>query len=226
MEASIGDLPCEIIKAKKRSVTCITAGSGRKQKLDVRMTFDHGKARILDRKRYEYVEDPRIEFAYSGNTGQTKIPKGIPSGGINITVVGTHFDYIQEPEIYVLHDGARYSAPCHVSSNTQMYCKSPNVQSLTNSEWINRENPEPIRLDYGFIMDNVKGVQNLSNHLKVSKFVYVYPDPEFSKFDDPNGVKLYKSDYLTLNGKNLNRASKAELQRRIFFGGGPLILDP
>merc|ERR1719347_2219345 len=89
-----------------------------------------------------------------------------------------------------------------------MYCTSPTVETLDNSQWINRENPEPIRLDYGFIMDNVKGVQNLSNHLKVSKFVYVYPDPEFSKFGDPNGVKLYKSDYLTLNGKNLNRASK------------------
>ena len=208
VEASIGDLPCAIIKAKKKSVTCITTGSDRKQKLDVRMIFDHGKARVLDRKRYEYVEDPRIEFAFSGNTGQSKIPKGIPSGGINITVVGTHFDYIQDPEIYVLHDGGQFKAPCSVSSNRQMYCKSPAVDSLTNSEWTNRENPEPIRLDYGFIMDDVKGVQNLSSHLKVSKYVYVYPDPEFSKFEDPNGVKLYKSDYLTLNGKNLNRASK------------------
>merc|ERR1719210_2191399 len=57
-------------------------------------------------------------------------------------------------------------------------------------------------------MDEVKGVQNLSHTLKVSKYVYVYPDPEFSKFEDPDGIKLYKSDYLTLNGKNLNRASK------------------
>ena len=162
----------------------------------------------MTRKRYEYVENLKIEFAYSGNTGQTKIPKGIPSGGINITVVGTHFDYIQDPEIYVLHDGSSYTAPCYVSSNDKMHCKSPTVDSLDNSEWGARENPEPIRLDYGFIMDDVKGVQNLSNHLKVSRFVYVYPDPEFSKFEDPDGIKLYKSDYLTLNGKNLNRASK------------------
>ena len=53
VEASIGDLPCEIIKAKKRTVTCITAGSGRKQKLDVKMMFDHGKAWVLQRKQYE-----------------------------------------------------------------------------------------------------------------------------------------------------------------------------
>ena len=53
VEASIGDLPCKIIKAKKKAVTCITAGSYRKQKLDVKMMFDHGKARVLERKRYE-----------------------------------------------------------------------------------------------------------------------------------------------------------------------------
>ena len=27
-------------------------------------------------------------------------------------------------------------------------------------------------------------------------------------FQEPDGIKSYKSDYLTLNGKNLNRASK------------------
>ena len=103
---------------------------------------------------------------------------------------------------------SRNAMSCISHSNDKMHCKSPTVDSLDNSEWGTRENPEPIRLDYGFIMDDVKGVQNLSNHLKVSRFVYVYPDPEFSKFEDPNGIKLYKSDYLTLNGKNLNRASK------------------
>ena len=68
-------------------------------------------------------------------------------------------------------------------------------------------NPTTLRLDYGFIMDNVESVQNLSKH-KTPK-VYMFPDPEFNRFADPGGVKVYKSDYLTLDGNNLNRAAKS-----------------
>ena len=210
VEATIGDLPCRITKARKNHAICITSGSSRTDKYDVKMIFDHGKARVLEKKRFEYVEDPRIEYAFSGNTGQAKIPKGIPSGGINITVRGTNFEYIQEPKMYVLHDGTRYVGPCRVASNRVMHCQSPSVSTLTNAAWKNRETPEPKRLDYGFIMDNVARVQNLSRQLKgsPSQYVYFYPDPEFIPFQDDGQVKLYKSDYLTLDGKNLNRASK------------------
>ena len=45
---------------------CITSKSSRPQKLDVSMQFDHGKPRVLERKRFEYVQDPTIELAYSG----------------------------------------------------------------------------------------------------------------------------------------------------------------
>jgi len=52
-------------------------------------------------------------------------------------------------------------------------------------------------------MDDVKRVQNLSKVLKTH--LMLFPDPEFKPFDEPDSVKYYKSDYLTLNGKNLNR---------------------
>ena len=217
LEAYIGTLPCEIVKAKRKQAVCITSKSPRLQKLDVKMHFDHGKARVLERKRFEYVDDPTIEFSFSGNTGQAKIPKGIPSGGINITVVGTNFEYIQEPQMYILHEGQRYLGTCRVASNTLMFCQSPSVDSVAASHWLNPENPEPLRLDYGFVMDNVERVQNLSTHLKVSPYVYLFPDPEFSRFPDPGGVKVYKSDYLTLDGKNLNRAAR-ESDMRVQIG--------
>ena len=44
----------------------MTSKSPRLQKLDVKMHFDHGKARVLERKRFEYVADPTIEFSFSG----------------------------------------------------------------------------------------------------------------------------------------------------------------
>jgi len=49
--------------------------------------------------------------------------------------------------------------------------------------------------------------------------VLLYPDPEFNSFDEENGVKFYKSDYLTLNGRNLNRASK-ETDMKVAIGAG------
>lgn len=204
VEATIGDLPCRIVKTRKNHAICITAGSRQLQKLDVKMTFDHGKARVLSKKRFEYVEDPRIEFAFSGNTGQAKIPKGIPSGGINITVRGHNFEYIQEPAMYVLHQGHKFEGPCSVAGNTVMHCLSPAVDSLSNSAWTNRETPEPIRLDYGFIMDDVARVQNLSTQLSVSQYVYFYPDPEFLPFQDPGQVGVSLS---TFERRNLHQFS-------------------
>lgn len=58
-------------------------------------------------------------------------------------------------------------------------------------------------------MDDVKRVQNLSKVLKTH--LMLFPDPEFKPFDEPDGVKYYKSDYLTLNGKNLNRYCRYKL---------------
>ena len=98
----------------------------------------------------------------------------------------------------------RYSGPCHVLNNKKMFCLSPKID--TPVTWRSNDNPEPHRLDFGFVMDNVKRVQNLSRVLK--SYVHIYPDPEFEVFQELDGIKYYKSDYLTLNGKNLNLASK------------------
>jgi len=217
LEAFIGDLPCKIVRTRRKAAICITSRSPRLQKLDVKMMFDHGKPRV-HAKRYEYVADPTIEYSYSGNTGQAKIPKGIPSGGINITVVGTNFNYIQDPAIYVLHNNSRHTGTCKVATNTLMYCQSPAVSSITRTDWFNLKNPAPIRLDYGFIMDDVERVQNLSSQgIKDSQKVYIFPDPEFNTFPDEDRIKVYKSDYLTLDGQNLNRASK-ETDVRVRIG--------
>ena len=65
--------------------------------------------------------------------------------------------------------------PFQVATNTLMHCQSPAVDSIGAEEWSSAvKNPDPIRLDYGFIMDNVEGVQNLSRHLKGRKTIYFY----------------------------------------------------
>lgn len=52
-------------------------------------------------------------------------------------------------------------------------------------------------------MDDVPSVRNLSHSPNFPKFL-LYPDPVYEKFDEE--VKYYKSDYLTINGINLDRA--------------------
>ena len=64
-------------------------------------------AKALEGRKYEYVEDPLIEFAESGNTAARKFPKGIPSGGINVTVVGLNFNFIQDPTMYIVYQEKR-----------------------------------------------------------------------------------------------------------------------
>ena len=66
LEAFIGDLPCKIVRTRRKAAICITSRSPRLQKLDVKMMFDHGKPRV-HAKRYEYVADPTIEYSYSGD---------------------------------------------------------------------------------------------------------------------------------------------------------------
>ena len=91
-------------------------------KQDVRMVFDKG-SRILVGKKYEYVEDPKIDYAESGNSASVnKVPKGIVSGGINITVVGLNFNYIQDPKMYIEFQGERFHGPCEVSKGLVNYC--------------------------------------------------------------------------------------------------------
>ena len=221
IRAFIGDSPCRIVETRSDKAICITSASTSLTKKNVRMTFDKG-TRELNNRMYEYVEDPKIDYADSGNagSGSAKVPKGIPSGGINITVVGDNFNYIQDPKIYVVYQGERYLGPCQVVDTRKMYCSSPEISAPV--AWRSTDNPEPLKLDFGFVMDDVARVQNLSKLLNAH--VQLYPDPEFKKFDeDPNSdgtdIKYYKSDYLTLNGRNLNKASKdGDMKVRIGSG--------
>jgi hypothetical protein len=48
---------------------------------------------------------------------QDKPLRGIPAGGINVTVEGRNFDVIQEPMIYVVYNGTSYLS---VRKNTSL----------------------------------------------------------------------------------------------------------
>jgi len=190
-------LACTITATNATHAVCRTSASESLRTGELRMRFDNGTRRFT-RQMYRYVDDPTILSAESGVVTQDKVPKGIPNGGIIITVMGTNLHYIQNPRMYVSYGGVVASNSCVVLSESRMECRSP---SVAHADTISPETP--VRLDYGFLMDDVPSVQNLSLRAGFSHFL-LYPDPVYDKFDEE--VKYYKSDYLTINGANLDRA--------------------
>lgn len=201
-EAFVGGLPCRVVSRAMNRAVCITSASKNTTSETVRIKFDNG-LRVFEDYKFLYVEDPGINVVESGPTGQRGIPKGIPRGGITVTVKGTNLNAVENPFMYVQVDGSEYNSTCTVESAIEMKCKSPAVPTHK----LNFSSDESIELDYGFKMDHVDQVQNLSNQLRFSKF-QMYPDPIYFPFVEKNGIKYYKSDYLTINGVNLDRASQ------------------
>lgn len=103
IQAFLGDLPCRILSTDQNKALCITSASESTSKKKLRMKFDKGD-RYLENLVFEYVEDPVIESAESGVASQIKVPKGIPAGGIKISVTGRNLAYIQKPQMYVFYE--------------------------------------------------------------------------------------------------------------------------
>lgn len=142
---------------------------------------------------------------------------GIPAGGIKITVVGNQFEAIQQPNMYVYFEGKTYLSECRVVTNTEMTCYSPTIDDQDNSDQLKNLNADtPAFLEYGFKMDDVVEVRNLSNKDNHHPFEF-YPNPVYLKFEE--NVKYFKSEYLTINGRNLDRACR-ESDIMVMVGNG------
>ncbi|XP_070491742.1 plexin-A4 [Chironomus tepperi] len=250
IRASINGLRCEILSTDVKDAFCRTSPSTQHTKGFIKMEFDSGE-RQLNSVQFEYVNDPTISVATSGINNEL-FPKGIPSGGIKITVIGKNFKSIQMPSMYVYYRDRMFSSPCVIISDIEMHCDSPMIE-MDVPNMMNGDSPQtlqlsdvrrykrspytlrlsdfsplsdsyalalsaeplagdilgkwltgdhPLHLEYGFQMDDVIATQNLS---KTNQPFQLYPDPIYYKF---NEKKYYNSEYLTINGKNLDRACK------------------
>ncbi|XP_057324219.1 plexin-A4 [Microplitis mediator] len=197
IKVMIDELPCFVISTDSNETLCMTSASDINRNGTLLITFD-GRNRTYN-GFFEYVDDPTIKGVGSGVAGQMKIPKGIPAGGIKMSVSGKNLGYIQNPQMYVYYDDKMFVSHCDVLSQTSMECCSPTIEV---PEHVVLDAEKPMMLEYGFRMDNVTGVQNLSRVLQNS--FLLYPNPIYDKFDEE--VKYYKSDYLTINGQHLDRA--------------------
>lgn len=213
-EVNVGSFPCIIISRTTEKAECITTKAERAEGLRVSIRFDNGEQTFHDYS-FLYVEDPEVDIVTSVHTSPSHLarvgsshlppPKGIPAGGITIHVRGKNFISIQQPRFYVLLDGIKYNSTCVVENATEITCLSPYVpdERLAPSRL---SHEEPVELDYGFWMDNVDSVHNLATRRNNPLPMFLmYSDPEYKPF--PEKIKFYHSDYLTINGSNLDRAS-------------------
>ncbi|KAF5306013.1 hypothetical protein FQR65_LT07506 [Abscondita terminalis] len=198
IQAFINDLPCKILSTDQKQALCMTSASEEPIAGKLRMKFDKGD-RDFEKELFHYVEDPIIESAESGVASQIKVPKGIPAGGIRITVSGKNLAYIQNPQMYVYYEQKMFFSQCVVQNNSSMLCDSPKIEADESK----LDADMPLKLEYGFKMDNVSGVLNLTMKNGFPHFL-LYPNPDFEPFDKE--VKYYKSDYLNINGQNIDRA--------------------
>lgn len=200
IRAFIDEEPCQILSADENQVLCRTKPAKNQLTGKLKMKFDNG-GREFNGELFQYVADPIIDYVSSGPIGQIKSPKGIPSGGIKIDVIGNQFKYIQRPMMYVYYEQKMFLSVCNVTSNTEMVCDSPVIDA--DNAYLDSD--RPLQLEYGFQMDDVVVVQNLSRRDNHNAFE-LYPNPIYTSFEE--NVKYYKSEYLTINGKNLDRACK------------------
>ncbi|XP_017783638.1 PREDICTED: plexin A3 [Nicrophorus vespilloides] len=199
IQAFINDLPCKIVSTDQKHALCMTSASDKPVAGKLRMKFDKGD-RYYEDELFQYVDDPVIESVESGVASPVKQPKGIPAGGIKISVAGKNLAYIQKPQMYVYYEQKMFFSACTVISNTSMTCDSPIIEV----EELKLDADSPLPLEYGFRMDNVSGVQNLTLNNNFNPFL-LYPNPVFDPFEKDK-VKYYKSDYLNINGQNIDRA--------------------
>ena len=200
----LGPYECNVTNRHSSFIECITSerqnGPGEEK---LRVKFDNG-FRSFDFYNYFYVEDPTITWVESGSGRNKGEVRGIPSGGMNVSVKGTNLNVIQTPLMYVEIDGVKYVSNCTKLTPNEMRCETPTVP-LEKLEFYG-DDKEYIELDYGFIMDNVKGVMSLSKKKPLSttgQYQFnrfrMFKNPVYHPFPDEDGIKYFRGEYLTIN---------------------------
>ena len=184
------------------------------------------KSRLMSN---EFNQLPSLSLPYTMNGPPTGFPasyptyqqysarrsgqiKGIPSGGIDVYAAGYNFSVIAQPLIYVELNGTRYNSTCEILSDTQLKCKSPavpaNLFSFPNSlstSLLGQTAADYVQLDFGFLMDEVRSVQDLSKrpNSPFEKFL-MYKEPEVFLFHEEDNIRYLKSERLDISGRYFN----------------------
>ncbi|VDI64036.1 plexin A [Mytilus galloprovincialis] len=135
------------------------------------------------------------------------VKRTVQIGGRRITVMGTNINIIDQPKMFIwINSVISNLTNCQVKNETFMFCPSPKL--VTRFRRLKRST-EKMTVGIGFIMDNAVNVRNLTG---INSQLLYFPDPLVYKFEpekeDNDNVKLFKSEIVIINGKNLMVAAQ------------------
>ncbi|XP_061193890.1 plexin-A4-like [Saccostrea echinata] len=172
----------------RSKVTCETARANKTLVTEeLYMMFDNQL--VTSDLVYKYVEDP--------NVIEVDRKVSIVSGGLKVLVKGSGFLPIKNSSpkmvFYQLKDP--YHGECEVLDDVTMECSTPQVMPRSQDQQ---------GLAFGFIIDNVQNIRNLSaTH---DEFFQICPDPDISVFPNDKIKSFYwrSNEFLTISGINLD----------------------
>ncbi|XP_065211359.1 plexin-2-like [Planococcus citri] len=209
VEVNIDKIACEVFFRNSSLIKCRTPALNKSMNCylskdcSVSVTFEKYPGRNFRNGefKFNYLDDPNI--------GKFDIlpPRSIPAGGIRLYVIGKNFNLIQKPLFYIYNENMtkRYESECQVwHTGTTMLCLTPDILDIDSSSF-NKSNP--IRLNYGFVMDNVAYVQNISVNTTNNNFkrLMLYPNPTFkSSYEEIKTSTIGNDESLIIEGENVN----------------------
>ncbi|XP_041349997.1 plexin-A4-like isoform X2 [Gigantopelta aegis] len=185
---TVGGEPCEFIRSNKTTLECRTSQHTAATD-DVEVEVSFGGLKKLVPERFLYLKDPTITMI--------EPRRSILSGGTTITVVGQGLDLIQKPEFFTTYGGNFYKTNCRVEHEIEIQCPVPGIMN----PGVNVTDTSPLEVHYGFNMDGVMTLKNISHQNQFGPILY-YPDPDIYSFSGDSHLKKYiKDDWLSIQGR-------------------------
>ncbi|XP_074646910.1 hepatocyte growth factor receptor-like isoform X2 [Tubulanus polymorphus] len=175
------------------------------------ITVQIDNAVISTKQLFEFKDDPTISDIYPR--------RSFLSGGLDLTVIGTNLNVVQEPRMGISVKGlpegkittSNHITPCSSARDGKsMKCKTANISDVIKDVDILAD--KSVITDIWFIMDGVKPLREFdSTQPELSRLRY-YPDPVYHRFSGPQNLRLfYINDiHLDIKGKRLNSAHRKE----------------
>ncbi|XP_076447881.1 uncharacterized protein LOC143284775 isoform X2 [Babylonia areolata] len=191
VSVTIGGGNCEVIKRNHTVLECVVPKqSGSDDQAEVKLNF--GGHEQTSPEPFRYANDPIITMI------EPKI--SILSGGTTVTVIGMGLDLIQKPHFFLTYGGHFFTQTCEIENTLAMECPVPSLRSPVTSAGIHVSVDSPLELHYGFSLDGVSSLKNVSHEPNFGPLL-LYPDPVLHKFPGHDHTKLFSDkELLVVNG--------------------------
>nr|KAG5704612.1 hypothetical protein BaRGS_031876 [Batillaria attramentaria] len=193
VSVTMGGATCKVIKRNHTMLQCVTPkqAATTSDKVNVEVSFGGHKKTVPE--QFTYKDDPNITMI--------EPTKSILSGGTYITVMGEGLNLIQNPSFFVTYGGKFFSAPCNLDNPITMECEVPEMAGSIASAGVNVTETSPLEVHYGFNMDGVMTLKNVSHRSNFGPLL-LFPNPQIMAFPGDDQTKQFgDQDMLVIKGR-------------------------